>query len=154
MLFSLFTLLAGLSQPQVGLPPSVTAPRLVVHKARRQLVLYSGSTVVKTYRVGLGLRPGPPKERVGDLATPEGTFYVCVKNEHSAFYRSLGLSYPAPADAARGLRRGLITRAQYRAILTAHANRAVPPWDTPLGGEIFIHGNGSATYWTWGCVAL
>ena len=30
----------------------------------------------------------------------------------------------------------------------------IPPWDTPLGGEIFIHGGGSGSDWTWGCVAL
>lgn len=154
MLLFLLALIAGPSQPPPVRPPSVTAPRLVVHKAKRQLALYSGTTLVKTYRVGLGLHPVPPKERQGDLATPEGTFYVCLKNDHSQFYLSLGLSYPAPADAARGLRRGLITRSQYEAILAAHERRAAPPWDTPLGGEVFIHGHGSATDWTWGCIAL
>ena len=29
-----------------------------------------------------------------------------------------------------------------------------PPQDTPLGGLIYIHGNGSSADWTWGCVAL
>jgi lipoprotein-anchoring transpeptidase ErfK/SrfK len=28
------------------------------------------------------------------------------------------------------------------------------PWNTALGGEIFIHGHGSGSDWTWGCVAL
>jgi len=154
VLLLLLTLVAALSQPPAQLPPPVTAPRLVVHKAKRQLSLYSGTTLVKTYRVGLGLQPGPPKEREGDGATPEGTFYVCIKNAHSAFYLSLGLSYPAPADATRGLRTGLITRAQYKAILAAHQRRTAPPWNTALGGEIFIHGRGSATDWTLGCVAL
>jgi L,D-peptidoglycan transpeptidase YkuD (ErfK/YbiS/YcfS/YnhG family) len=32
--------------------------------------------------------------------------------------------------------------------------KARPPWDTPLGGEVFIHGRGSESDWTFGCVAL
>jgi lipoprotein-anchoring transpeptidase ErfK/SrfK len=30
----------------------------------------------------------------------------------------------------------------------------VPPWDTRLGGEIFIHGHGASRDWTRGCIAL
>ena len=29
-----------------------------------------------------------------------------------------------------------------------------PPWGTPLGGEIYIHGGGTASDWTAGCIAL
>ncbi len=29
-----------------------------------------------------------------------------------------------------------------------------PPWDTPLGGEIGLHGGGAGTDWTLGCIAL
>ena len=38
--------------------------------------------------------------------------------------------------------------------LSAVAGKQCPPWDTSLGGEIFIHGGGTASDWTWGCVAL
>jgi L,D-peptidoglycan transpeptidase YkuD (ErfK/YbiS/YcfS/YnhG family) len=38
--------------------------------------------------------------------------------------------------------------------MSALERRERPPWNTPLGGEIFIHGNGSQSDWTWGCVAL
>ena len=51
-------------------------------------------------------------------------------------------------------RAGLITRAQHRGIVEAARRGACPPWDTQLGGEIFIHGRGSSSDWTWGCVAL
>ena len=33
-------------------------------------------------------------------------------------------------------------------------NRKTPPWDTKLGGEIFVHGRGSKSDWTLGCIAL
>ena len=34
------------------------------------------------------------------------------------------------------------------------AKKSIPPWNTPLGGEIFIHGGGETWDWTYGCVAL
>jgi hypothetical protein len=138
---------APLKLPLVG-------PRIVVSKAARRLELYSDGRVVREYRVVLGGDPVNDKERQGDSRTPEGEFYVCVKNEKSQFYRSLGLSYPNKEDAERGLRAGLITRAEHDRITSAIARRRRPPWDTALGGEIFIHGGGTSNDWTLGCVAL
>ncbi|HLL76149.1 MAG TPA: L,D-transpeptidase [Pyrinomonadaceae bacterium] len=129
-------------------------PKIVVSKSARRLELYSGGRVAREYRVVLGGYPVGDKEREGDSRTPEGEFYVCVKNEKSQFYRSLGLSYPNREDAERGLRDGLITRAEYDRILRAITRRRTPPWDTALGGEIFIHGGGTSNDWTRGCVAL
>ena len=129
-------------------------PRIVVTKSRRMLQLYSNGRVVRTYRVGLGLSPVEDKIRAGDRRTPEGDFYICLKNSHSQFYLSLELSYPNQRHAERGLRDGLITRAQYNQIVSALNRKRVPPQNTRLGGELFIHGNGSQSDWTWGCVAL
>jgi murein L,D-transpeptidase YafK len=129
-------------------------PSILVLKAERRLELHRGDRVVKTYRIGLGNTPTGAKQRQGDGRTPEGTFYVCVKNPKSKYHLSLGLSYPTPADAARGLRDGLVTQAQHDAILAAHKKGATPPWNTFLGGEVFIHGSGSGSDWTLGCVAL
>lgn len=129
-------------------------PRIVVAKSKRQLSLYSGSKLVRVYPVGLGFSPTNDKVRQGDGCTPEGSFYVCVKNDRSSFYLSLGLSYPNKEHAERGLRDRLITRAQYNEIISALERRVRPLWNTRLGGEIFIHGNGSQSDWTWGCVAL
>lgn len=129
-------------------------PKVVVEKAARRLTLYSDGERVRVFPVALGFEPAGDKVRQGDGRTPEGDFYVCVKNGRSKFYLSLGLSYPNAEDAARGLEEGLITRAQHGRILDAVARGARPPWDTPLGGEIFIHGGGTARDWTWGCVAL
>lgn len=132
----------------------LVSPRIVVSKSKRRLDLYADGRVVRTYRVALGKNASDDKERQGDYRTPEGEFYVCVKNAASKFYLSLGLSYPNREDAERGLRDHLITRAQYGRIVAALDKGSRPPWDTALGGEIFIHGGGSASDWTWGCVAL
>ena len=129
-------------------------PRIVVIKSQRLLQLYSDGAVVRRYRVGLGLNPVDDKKRQGDRATPEGEFYIFTKNSKSAYYLSLGLSYPNVEDAERGLRDGLISRAQHDAIVKAIKRKATPPQHTALGGDIYIHGNGASSDWTWGCVAL
>lgn len=129
-------------------------PRIVVWKGKRRLELYSDGAVVRTYKVGLGLNPVPGKVRQGDRATPEGEFYIFTKNNKSAFYLSLGISYPNIEDAERGLRDGLISRGVHDAIVKAINRKATPPQNTALGGDIYIHGNGSSSDWTWGCVAL
>lgn len=137
-----------------GLKLPLKYPRIVVFKGNRQLELYSDGALVRTYRVGLGLNPVDDKQREGDRATPEGEFYIFTRNPKSAYYLSLGISYPNIEDAQRGLRAGLITRSQHDQIVRAIGRKAAPPQYTPLGGLIYIHGNGAASDWTWGCVAL
>src|SRR6185436_19320373 len=132
----------------------VEKPRIVVYKSERKLEFYSGKNLLRTYRVGLGFSPVTDKQREGDGATPEGDFYVFVKNNKSAYYLSLGVSYPNVEDADRGLRDGLITKAQHEAIVDAQRRKVAPPQYTKLGGLIYIHGNGSSSDWTLGCVAL
>jgi murein L,D-transpeptidase YafK len=132
----------------------LVSPRIVVKKAERKLFLYSNNKIVRTYHVGLGLSPKGDKVREGDRRTPEGDFYIFTKNDKSAFYLSLGISYPNARHAERGLRDGLITKAQYDAIIRALQAKKTPPQNTALGGDIYIHGNGAGSDWTWGCVAL
>jgi murein L,D-transpeptidase YafK len=72
-----------------------------------------------------------------------------VKNPHSKFYLSLGLSYPNTEDAKRGLAKKLISRAQYDQIINAIDRKQIPPQNTKLGGDIYIHGGGSGQDWTW-----
>ncbi len=50
------------------------------------------------------------------------------KKDPSRFHRTLGLSYPIPADAEKGLAEGVISKAQYAKIVDA-ARRSWPtPW--------------------------
>jgi len=129
-------------------------PRLVVRKEARVLELYDGSRLVKTYSVVLGFAPEGDKEKEGDGKTPEGEFYVFTKNAKSQFHLSLGISYPAKDDAIRGLQSGVISKTEHDNIAKAIDSRKMPPQKTALGGEIYIHGGGTASDWTWGCVAM
>ena len=146
--------IGGPSSTRADPPAAILSPlpdaRIVIIKSQRRLLLYSGDEIVRTYPVGLGFEPVADKIREGDGATPEGIFHVCRKNPKSRFLLSLGLSYPSREDAQRGLDSGLISNEQFRAVTQALDEGRCPPWNTPLGGEIFIHGRGSATDWTLG----
>jgi len=136
------------------LPATLVDPRLLVEKSRRTLTVFSDGMPVKTYRVALSRAWVGDKEREGDRRIPEGTFYICSKNDASKYHLALGLSYPNEEDAERGLASGIITKREHRAIVDAVKHYRRPPWNTKLGGEIMIHGGGTATDWTTGCVAL
>ena len=149
----------GLTEQEAGLndnplPARLTAPRIVISKSRRRLELYDGESLLRVHRVSLGRQPVGNKSREGDCATPEGTYYICTRNPQSRYHRFLGISYPNAGDAEWGLSQGLISKAEYDSIRLAHQQGRRPPWNTPLGGEIGIHGGGTGRDWTLGCIAL
>lgn len=129
-------------------------PRLVVKKKERLLQIFDGERFIKAYEMVLGFAPEGNKETEGDGKTPIGEFYVFTKNPNSKFHLSLGLSYPNIDAAMRGLKENLISREEYDAIFKAVEEKQMPPQKTRLGGEIYIHGGGTANDWTEGCVAL
>jgi len=118
-----------------------SATRVVIVKSTRTMKIESNSTVIKTYKVGLGTEPLGMKERQGDHKTPEGEYVVDAKNSNSDFYMALHISYPNETDRARARKLG------------------VSP-----GGDIEIHGLGKkfgwigAAHrlkdWTDGCIAV
>lgn len=143
-LLTVITAVAGLLwvyRPGVPVPRGTRADLLVVRKAARRLVVYAHGRVVRSYVVSLGRDPLGPKRRAGDHRTPEGWYVIDQHNPNSAFHRSLHVSYPSAADAARAAAAGY-----------------------PPGGEVMIHGtrNGLgwigrlhlAADWTDGCIAV
>jgi murein L,D-transpeptidase YafK len=127
---------------------------VVIHKAERVLGLYLDGELAAVYPVALGPRAEGHKQQAGDGRTPEGTYFICTRNPRSRFHLFLGLSYPNADDAETARRAGRISEDQYRAVTEAIAAGRQPPWDTPLGGEVGIHGGGVWADWTLGCIAL
>ena len=128
--------------------------KLVIEKAKHELSLLCDDKVWFRCDCGLGQVPTGHKDREGDFRTPEGQYYVCTRNEKSKYYLFLGLSYPGPDDAERGLQLGLINQDEHDQIKEAAVARKRPPWNTELGGMVGIHGSGNALDWTRGCIAL
>ena len=118
-----------------------TADRILVRKAKRELLLLRGNKVIRTYRIALGRTPVGAKDREGDGKTPEGEYTISGRNRASKFHLSLRVSYPDASDRQRAAR-----------------NQVQP------GGDIMIHGlpNGQASIgeghlasdWTEGCIAV
>jgi murein L,D-transpeptidase YafK len=115
--------------------------RVILRKSERKLFLMHGDSIVRSYKVALGLNPVGHKERAGDFRTPEGAYRLVRRNPRSDFFLSIQVSYPNDADIKR-----------------AHHNH----WDA--GGLIMIHGlpnqlKHEPTYyesrdWTDGCIAV
>lgn len=113
--------------------PEVT--RLIVDKSARQLILMHHDEVLRAYEIELGFAPEGDKQVEGDGRTPEGSYVIDRRNPNSAFYLSIGISYPNEEDRAE-----------------AEALGQSP------GGDIFIHGTPQpwrrGDDWTAGCIAI
>ena len=107
--------LAGCGRIPTYTGPEVT--RIVVTKSSRQMVLLHGTEVLRRYEIELGFAPNGDKQVEGDGRTPEGSYIIDRRNPDSAYYLSIGISYPNEQD-----------RAEARAL-----------GQSP-GGDIFIHG--------------
>ncbi len=115
--------------------------RVIVVKSKRQMTLMDDGKVVRNFKIALGREPVGAKRQAGDGRTPEGHYTLTGRNGASRFYRSIRVSYPSPADAARARSLG------------------VDP-----GGDIMIHGLSRSTRdvgrghhrldWTEGCIAV
>lgn len=114
--------------------PEVT--RVVIYKGERRLELLHNDRVLKDYHIDLGFAPVGHKVAEGDGRTPEGDYIIDRRNPESAYYLSIGISYPNEEDIARAEELG------------------VDP-----GGDIFIHGRKSMSRrdladWTAGCISV
>jgi murein L,D-transpeptidase YafK len=127
--------------PEKKLPENALVDKLLVYKSKRQLLVYSNGTLLKTYRISLGRNPVGAKEFQGDRKTPEGIYLINDKNPYSGYHKNLGISYPNTRDVEHAKTLG-----------------------KPAGGDIKIHGykNGLGfvgkfngwSDWTFGCIAL
>ncbi len=135
-------------------PWELTDPKIYIYKGERRMLLVDNGRLVRDFPISLGFSPYGDKYMRGDGKTPEGEFFICNKNPYSKFYKSLGISYPSPRHAAEALREGRISPDEYRRILDAAGQNTLPPYNTTLGGAIFIHGGGTRGDWTEGCIAL
>ena len=109
-----------------------------VSKIDRKLVLYKNGVPYKTYSIGLGKNGFHDKLHAGDLATPEGKYYITKKLPRSRYYKALLINYPNDED------RRQFARARKNGLISSRVG---------IGGLIEIHGGGTAGM-TYGCIAM
>src|SRR5436190_24227932 len=71
------------------LPAGTAIDRVVVEKAARKLSIFRDGRRLKSYRVALGRSPIGPKEKEGDMKTPEGIYKIDSRNAQSSFHLAL-----------------------------------------------------------------
>jgi murein L,D-transpeptidase YafK len=137
--------------------------RIRVWKAQHKLDVLRGSKIVRTYRVSLGASPVGPKMIRGDGKTPVGVYSVYDKRPSDRFRWFLALNYPAKEDADRAFAADRISADTWADIWLADKMGQEPPWNTPLGAFVGIHGTGAGgrkaklrrvSDWTDGCIAV
>lgn len=113
--------------------PEVTS--VVVYKERRRLFLMNENETLRDFEFEMGFAPVGHKQYEGDGRTPEGAYMIDRRNPNSAYYLSIGISYPNNQDRAAAAALG-----------------------RSPGGDIFIHGTPRAKRrqddWTAGCIAV
>jgi murein L,D-transpeptidase YafK len=135
-------------------PDHYETVEIIIYKEERELELYADSNCIGLFKCVLGSTPIGEKNNKGDGKTPEGEYYICTSHNKTNFEFFLGISYPNTVDAQRGLDTGKIDQNTFDTIKAAIDQKKQPPWDTPLGGSIGIHGGGNGRDWTAGCIAL
>lgn len=124
-----------------SIDPTERADAILIVKHERKLYLLHDHYPLRSYRIALGLSPTGAKEHQWDFRTPEGSYIIDFRREHSHYFKALHISYPSAADLKR-------SSALHRS----------------AGGDIFIHGEPNRptkpiSYyktrdWTNGCIAL
>ncbi|NBS41370.1 hypothetical protein EBS80_01805 [bacterium] len=134
--------------------------------------VYTRATATTAARSDSTAAAGPKRAR-GDKRTPEGWYEVSVRDPTSGYHLGLEINYPNYDDVMYGVQNGVLTYEQaapvFSAIVhnqdvesgTATGKKWIVPQNTPLGGNIRIHGAPNAqpyvqwtNDWTDGCVAL
>lgn len=132
----------------------IVNPEIYVYKEKRRLYVIQSNILVRDYPIGLGPHPAGDKENEGDGRTPEGNFIVCRKNPVGNFNQALVLNYPDRKHAEQAFYAGILSSPEFKEILMAAERRAAPPFNTKLGGQIYIHPGGANRDWTAGSIAL
>lgn len=127
--------------PAQSVSATERADTILIVKHERKLYLLHDNSPLRSYRIALGLSPAGAKEREWDFRTPEGSYIIDFRQEHSRYFKALHISYPSPADRKRSAAQHL-----------------------SAGRDIFIHGEPNQpskpdSYyktrdWTNGCIAL
>lgn len=131
---------------------------IVVEKSLRRLTVQNTRReVIYTCPVFLGCEPLGAKRAEGDGRTPEGVYRLVTVNRASRFHAAFGISYPGRADARRAYEEQRIGLPTALLIAVCDRLRLRPPWNTPLGGFVMLHGEspeGKTGDWTAGCIAV
>jgi len=117
------------------------ADYVLVEKSARKLSLLRDGQVIKSFDISLGLSPDGAKRMEGDFRTPEGRYFLEMKNPNSDFFLSIKISYPGPEDLQNARQMGVDPGGQI--MIHGHPNQPKYPISYYRGRD-----------WTDGCIAV
>ncbi|UOF02190.1 L,D-transpeptidase family protein [Bdellovibrio reynosensis] len=88
-------------------PLKEKADFILVDKKRRLIHIINQETVLASFRMALGTNPVGDKIAEGDARTPEGVYFIDLKNRKSEFHLSLGINYPNSKDIEEAKQKGI-----------------------------------------------
>ena len=159
----LWALLACLALGLHAASAAAGRPWILVDTKALSLTVYSSGNRVlaRFHNIAIGSGGTAEIHRHGDETTPLGVFRVAWIDRHSRYGAFYGIDYPTARVARLAYAAGDISAAQLRAIVAAARAHRMPPANTPLGGQLGIHGIGAGDprvqrniNWTNGCIAL
>ncbi len=135
---------------------------LLIDTGKMTLEVKKGTKTVELFKnISIGRNGAGFKQRKGDLVTPIGTYKIGWINNDSQYRKFFGVTYPSQLNAFEAMVKGLIDQQDYHKIRLSHERNQIPKQNTRIGGNIGIHGLGSASNkihntmnWTQGCIAL
>ena len=135
---------------------------LLIDTGNLTLEVKKGQKTVELFKnISIGKNGAGFKQRRGDFVTPIGTYRIGWINNNSRYRKFFGVTYPSQLNAFEALFKGLIDQQDYQQIKLSHQRSQIPKQNTRIGGNIGIHGLGSASNrihrtmnWTQGCIAL
>lgn len=116
--------------------------KIIIDRSSYRLQIYSGNTLIKSYKTVFGKNPSKIKTSANDLVTPIGEYQVCAIENNHKYHKYLQLNYPNEKDAAEALKRGYINQKEFEIILNSVNKNECPNGNTKLGANIGIHGIG------------
>ncbi|MBZ0201014.1 MAG: L,D-transpeptidase [Ignavibacteriaceae bacterium] len=142
----------------------ILKPSILVDRKNFSLNLYDDTLFVKSYRASFGRNTQSAKQKKGDNATPVGQYKICSIDTAAKYYKFFKFNYPNLEDAVEALRKGIINQQTFDKIKFEYYYEDCTSIETPLGGNIGIHGLGKLDYffknlpfvynWTDGSIAI
>jgi murein L,D-transpeptidase YafK len=117
------------------------ADLVIVEKSARRLHLMRGAQRLRSYEISLGSEPEGHKLREGDNRTPEGDYVLDWRNEDSAYFMSIHISYPNQRDLRLARERGVDPGDMI--MIHGLPNDSLPTLSDYIGED-----------WTNGCIAV
>ncbi len=125
----MLSLVFGEPSPARSMSNAARADTILIVKHERKLYLLQDDYPLRIYRIALGLSPTGAKEHQWDFRTPEGSYVIDFRQEHSHYFKALHISYPSAGGSEAILHAALCVPAEISSFTESPID---PPSRSPI----------------------